>query len=96
MPRKQAKFANGLPKEPSALEALESLTSQEWRARRDGYECRVNHTHAKAIEAILSDYDIIVVLEVSEARSGRYIVLVTEAQGQAAINAALGEATRKN
>ena len=75
-------------KDDVVADALEKLTGYEWRKRRDGHECRVNHTHAKVIVQDLQLAGVNATAEVSEARSGRYIVLVPTGEGPLVLNAA--------
>lgn len=89
MPRNYQDRAVTLPKEPTMADALHYLTELEWRLRRDGYECRVNHTQAKAMVQILEFEGITVSAQVSEQRSGRYIVAVPADQEKMTINAAI-------
>lgn len=65
-----------MPYEDPIEAALRSLTDTEWRKRKDGFETRVNKTHMVGITEMLADHHITVEAEVSEARSGRYIMKI--------------------
>lgn len=79
--------ANANKADPVA-DALEAISGQEWRKMGEVYECRVNHTHARAIETEFAEASIPVHVAVSEARSGRYFLTVQAADGPQAVNAA--------
>lgn len=65
-----------MPYEDPIEAALRALTDVEWVKRKETFEARINKTHMLGIKAELSDHGIEVHGEVSEARSGRYIVTV--------------------
>jgi hypothetical protein len=69
-----------MPYEDPIEAALRALTDIEWRKRRDGFEARINHTHMVGITQMLADHRIEVQAEVSAARSGRYIAVVSATQ----------------
>lgn len=85
MHRKDHTSAN---KEDPILDALEAYTGFEWRHRGTAYECRVNRTHATNIVVELGDIHVEATAEVSEARSGRYIVTVPVTEGPKILNGA--------
>lgn len=67
--------------------ALRSLTDVEWRKRRDVFEARINKTHLVGITEMLADHGITCHGQVSEARSGRYMMTVSEDQIPAILKA---------
>ena len=66
-----------MPYEDPIEAALRALTDVEWTKRKDRFETGTNKTHMLGIEQMLTDYGIAVSGEVSEARSGRYIMTVS-------------------
>jgi hypothetical protein len=66
-----------MPYEDPIEAALRALTDVEWTKRKDRFEARINKTHMAGIQAELGDHGITAHGEVSEARSGRYIVTVS-------------------
>lgn len=65
-----------MPYEDPIEAALRALTDVEWTKRKDVFETRTNKTHMLGIEQMLAEHNVAVSGEVSEARSGRYIVTV--------------------
>ena len=65
-----------MPYESPIEAALRALTELEWRTRKQVFEARLNKTDAADLEALLADHHIPVHIEVSAARSGRYIATV--------------------
>jgi len=82
------KIVTSANKADPVADALEALTGYEWRKHGEVYECRLNHTNAKVIRDDLADAHVDAVLEVSAARSGRYLVTVQESDGPQLMNAA--------
>jgi len=66
-----------MPYEDPIEAALRALTDVEWTKRKDTFETRTNKTHMLGIEQMLTEHGIAVTGEVSEARSGRYIMTVS-------------------
>lgn len=66
-----------MPYEDPIEAALRALTGVEWTKRKHGFEARINKTHMAGIQADLEDYSIASQGEVSAARSGRYILVVS-------------------
>jgi hypothetical protein len=66
-----------MPYEDPIEAALRALTDVEWRKRDQVFEARINKTHLAGIEAMLGDHHIQVSGDVSAARSGRYIAVVS-------------------
>jgi hypothetical protein len=66
-----------MPYEDPMEAALRALTEVEWRKREGRFEARINRTHLVGIQEVLADFGIAVEGEVSAARSGRYIAVVS-------------------
>lgn len=69
-----------MPYEDPIEAALRALTDVEWTKREGVFEARINKTHMLGIQQMLEDHKIESHGEVSEARSGRYIVTVNADQ----------------
>ena len=65
-----------MPYEDPIEAALRALTDVEWRKRKETLEARLNKTDAFDVQALLADHHIPVHVEVSAARSGRYIATI--------------------
>lgn len=69
-----------MPYEDPIEAALRALTDVEWVKRKDTFEARINKTHMNGIMAELGDHHIESTGQVSEARSGRYIITIDALQ----------------